>query len=149
MYLNHAILTILAFSLNFFGAVLILNEIMETLKEKTLSSHINTLLRKHESRYRCTAHTTPAKSSVVFSCMCSEPLSPEQRHDTFNVHHALGKKVGLDKNCHRNHTWTISSCPMAIMDSQTFTTQCLPVKKGTPVSSSIMKQSMPNYILDQ
>jgi hypothetical protein len=92
---------------------------------------------------------TAAKSSAVLFCRCCEPLSSEQRQDTFNVYHALGKKEGLDRNCHRNQTWTISSCLMAIMDSQIFTLQQLPVKNGTPVSSSIMKQSMPNYILDQ
>ena len=86
---------------------------------------------------------------MVHFCRCSEPLSSEQRRDTFDVFHALGKEVGLDKNCHRNQTWTISSCLMALMDSQSFTLQHLPVKNGTPVSSSIMKQSMPDYILDQ
>ena len=47
-----------------------------------------------------------AKSSVGLFCRCSEPLRPEQRQDTFNVYHALGKKVGLDNSCHRNQTWT-------------------------------------------
>lgn len=148
MYLNHAII-ILAFSFNFLWARLILHEIMGALKEKSLSLHIiySTLQCKQQCWYKCIAHMTAANISVVLFCRCSEPLSPERRQDTFNVYHALGKKVGLDKKCHRNQT--ISSCLLAITDSQIFTLQQLPVKNGTPVSSSIMKQSMPNYILDQ
>jgi hypothetical protein len=45
----------------------------------------------------------------------------------------------LKRNCSRNQKWTISSCPMAIRDSRTFTLHHLPVKNGTPLSSSIMK----------
>jgi hypothetical protein len=63
-------------------------------------------------------------TSVVLFCRCSEQLSLEQRQDTCNVYRAPEKKVGLDRKCQRNQTWTVSSGTIAITNSHSATSAC-------------------------